>query len=244
VRYLATFPRKRYTEPQQEYTLFSALGAITHENTLFFSPIDPGFWPISVFLTKRYDRITSASLASALGAQSKSEECRRKTLFHRLSNSLQSAEASMLYLFVRKTLIGLSLVLSDKPLLYTGRGAMLLLPSPGQQWLACLQENIPSIVMPISHGRIVVYLSNGSLYRRGTRALKRRVRKAAQAESMTCWRHGPVCPPSGVRTMLSRTTPNLPGRAKKRLILSPVFDHHSEYHVDHRKGATFPHEIN
>ncbi len=38
-------------------------------------------WPIRVFLTKRYDRISSGSLGSALRIQNKGEECRRKTLF-------------------------------------------------------------------------------------------------------------------------------------------------------------------
>jgi hypothetical protein len=37
--------------------------------------------PVGVFLTKRYDRISSASLGSAFGAQSKSEEGGRKTPF-------------------------------------------------------------------------------------------------------------------------------------------------------------------
>lgn len=40
MRYLALLRPKRYTEPQQKYILFSALGAITHENTLFIPFFD------------------------------------------------------------------------------------------------------------------------------------------------------------------------------------------------------------
>jgi hypothetical protein len=38
-------------------------------------------WPDGVLLPKRDDRISSTSLGSTLEAQSKSEGCRRKTLF-------------------------------------------------------------------------------------------------------------------------------------------------------------------